>query len=68
MLPNSGLKNLTSERRVSKYMYSTCLIRRSTGFIMEGLPYHGDDLRYLCSKGLYPDAAVVLEVLYMYYK
>ena len=35
---------------------------------MEGLPYHGDDLRYLCSKGLYPDAAVVLEVLYMYYK
>ena len=29
---------------------------------MEGLPYHGDDLRYLCSKGLYPDAAVVLEV------
>ena len=44
------------------------LFRRSTGFIMEGLPYHGDDLRYLCSKGLYPDAAVVFEVLYMYYK
>ncbi|XP_019849767.1 PREDICTED: adenylate kinase 9-like [Amphimedon queenslandica] len=35
---------------------------KSTGFIMEGLPHHGDDLRYLCSKGLYPDAAVILEI------
>lgn len=29
---------------------------------MEGLPSQGDELRYLCSKGLYPDAIVILEV------
>ena len=29
---------------------------------MEGFPHQGDELRYLCSKGLFPDAAAILQV------
>ena len=29
---------------------------------MEGFPQSPDELRYLCSKGFYPDVAVVLQV------
>ena len=35
---------------------------RSRGFIMEGFPQSGDELRYMCSRGLYPDAAAILQV------
>ena len=50
------------------YMYITrcCLLvpcaLRSTGFIMEGFPQSPDELRYLCSKGFYPDVAVIFQV------
>ena len=29
---------------------------------MEGFPQTGEELRYLCSKGLFPDAAVTLQL------
>ena len=29
---------------------------------MEGFPQTGEELRYICSKGLFPDAALVLKV------
>ena len=35
---------------------------RSTGFVMEGFPQSGEELRYLCSKGLFPDAVVILQL------
>ena len=39
------------------YMYF-----RSTGFIMEGFPSTGDELHYLATKGLFPDAAAIMQV------
>ena len=35
---------------------------RSTGIILEGFPSQGDELRFLCSKGFFPDSVCVLEV------
>ncbi|XP_064400448.1 adenylate kinase 9-like [Halichondria panicea] len=35
---------------------------KSTGFILEGFPTNPDDLRFLASKGLFTDCAVVLQV------
>ena len=29
---------------------------------MEGFPQSGEELRYLCSKGLFPDATVILQL------
>lgn len=29
---------------------------------MEGFPQSGEELRYLCSQGLFPDATVILEI------
>ena len=29
---------------------------------MEGFPLQGDELRYVCSKGLFPDSVAILEV------
>lgn len=29
---------------------------------MEGFPQSGEELRYLCSKGLFPDAVVILQL------
>ena len=33
---------------------------------MEGLPQQVDELRYLCSQGLYPDVVAILEVREIY--
>ena len=42
--------------------YIPCFSCRSSGFIMEGFPQSGEELRYLCSKGLFPDATVTLQL------
>ena len=48
-------------------------VHRSTGFLMEGFPSTSDELHYMVSKGLYPDAAILMQVklsimtyMYMY--
>ena len=41
------------------YMFT---VHRSTGFMLEGFPTQSDELRYVCSKGLFPDTVAVLEV------
>ena len=38
------------------------VLLRSTGFIIEGFPQTSDELRFLCSKGFYPDVVVILQV------
>ena len=38
------------------------VLLRSTGFIIEGFPQTSDELRFLCSKGFYPDVVVMLQV------
>ena len=38
------------------------VLPRSTGFIIEGFPQTSDELRFLCSKGFYPDVVVMLQV------
>ena len=41
--------------------YNVCLYR-SNGFVLEGFPSSSDELRYLCSKGFYPDCTVLLQI------
>lgn len=38
------------------------LYSRSTGFILEGFPRTTDEVRHLQEAGLYPDAAIILQV------
>ena len=47
---------------VHKCMLVYVFLCRSRGFIMEGFPQTGEELRYLSSKGLFPDATLVLQV------
>ena len=35
---------------------------RSTGFVLEGFPRTSEEVRYLQDAGLFPDAAIILQV------
>lgn len=63
-----NLYKIVSTQNITKLQYNyiqslfSGVHYRSAGFIMEGFPSSGDELRFLASKGLFTDAAIIFEV------
>ena len=48
--------------KFDRFQRKSFFFSRSTGFILEGFPRTSEEVKYLQESGLFPDAAIILQV------